>query len=239
MPRRPKSSWPVKALQSSARASLLRAYHQVKVDPQDYLDHIRRVHRLPIRSWDEMFFLGEEIVTPISDGIIRASSKTAALEGAGLGLGGFLTAIPDLGILSAITMRMLQKLSLVHGFEYSTEEESTEIWLAAASAAGLDLGKDFVEKQAVERLIPRLVDGIAAKVGADVAEKWSARLVPVLSAGAGGALNYYFVRAWGRRAQKHFLERHRQAAAQLIVLPPSSSPQPALPTPIRRLPETN
>lgn len=238
MPRRPKSSWPVKALQSSARANLLRAYHQVKVDPQDYLDHIRRVHRLPIRSWDEMFYLGEEIVTPISDGIIRASSKTAALEGAGLGLGGFLTVIPDLGILSAITMRMLQKLSLVHGFEYSTEEESTEIWLAAASAAGLDLGKDFLEKQAVERIIPRLIDGIAAKVGADVAEKWGARIVPVLSAGAGGALNYYFVRAWGRRAQKHYLERHRQAATQIIALPPSSS-QASLPAPIRRLPETN
>ena len=237
MSRRPKSSWPVKALQSSARASLLRAYHQVRVDPQDYLDHIRRVHRLPIRSWDEMFYLGEEIVTPISDGIIRASSKTAALEGAGLGLGGFLTVIPDLGILSAITMRMLQKLSLIHGFEYSTEEESTEIWLAAASAAGLDLGKDFFEKQAVERIIPRLVDSIAAKVGADVAEKWSARLVPVLSAGAGGALNYYFVRAWGRRAQKHFLERHRQTATQKFVLPISTAPV-SLPTPTRRLPET-
>ncbi|MGH9725921.1 MAG: EcsC family protein, partial [Candidatus Acidiferrales bacterium] len=227
MPRRPKSSWPVKALQSSARAGLLRAYHEVQVDPQDYLDHIRRAHRLPIRSWDEMFYLGEEIVTPISDGIIRASSKAAALEGAGLGLGGFLTMIPDLGILSAITMRMLQKLSLVHGFEYSTEEESTEIWLAAASAAGLDIGKDFVEKQAVERIIPRLVDGIAAKVGADVAEKWFARLVPVLSAGAGGALNYYFVRAWGRRAQKHFLERHREASSRKFVLP-ESSPQPSL-----------
>lgn len=237
MPKRPQSSWPVAALQSSARASLLRAYRQVKVDPRAYLDHVRRVHRLPIQSWDEMFYLGEEIVTPISDGIIRASSKAAALEGAGLGLGGFLTVVPDLGILSAITMRMLQKLSLVHGFEYSSEEESTEIWMAAASAAGLDLGKDFLEKQAVERVIPRLVDAIAAKVGADVAEKWSARLVPVLSAGAGGALNYYFVRAWGRRAQKHYLERHREVSSRKFSLPPPSV-QPSLPIPIRRLPET-
>ena len=29
------------------------------------------------------------------------------------------------------------------------------------------------------------------------------------SAGAAGALNYYFVRSWGRRAQKYFVERHR------------------------------
>ena len=46
------------------------------------------------------------------------------MEGAGLGLGGFLTVVPDMGILSAITLRMLQKLSLLYGFAYATEEEN-------------------------------------------------------------------------------------------------------------------
>ena len=59
-------------------------------------------------------------------------------------------------------------------------------WLAAATAAGLDLGRDFIEKQAVERIVPRIIDRIAVKVGTEVAEKWSARVIPVLSAGAGG-----------------------------------------------------
>src|SRR6185437_2562469 len=66
----------------------------------------------------------------------------------------------------------------------------------AASAAGLDLGKDFIEKQAIERLVPRIMDRVAVKMSAEIAEKWTARLIPLLSAGAGGALNYYFVRAW-------------------------------------------
>ena len=36
----------------------------------------------------------------------------------------------------------------------------------------------------------------------------AARLVPLVSSAACGALNYYFIRGWGRRAQRHFRERH-------------------------------
>lgn len=211
-----KLAWPLRILQSSTRAAFLRAYRQVQVDPQAYLTHICRVHRLPVRSWDQMFLLGEEVITPIADDVISGSAKAAAMEGAGLGIGGLLTLVPDAGILAAITIRMLQKLSLVHGFEFATEEESANLWLAAATAAGVDFGRDFLEKQAAERVIPRLVDAVAMKVGAEVAEKWSARLVPVLSGGAGAAINYYFIRSWGRRAQAHFLERHRAHASRFL-----------------------
>ncbi len=160
-----------------------------------------------------MLNMDEATLNPIAQRVIKSAKRTAALEGTGLGLGGLVTILPDMGILSAITIRMLQRLSLIYGFEYSTEEETTELWLAAASAAGLDLGREFVEKQAVERVVPRIIDKIAAKVGTEVAEKWSGRLIPILSAGAGGALNYYFVRAWGRRAHRHFIERHRTVRA--------------------------
>lgn len=232
-------------LRSSTRAAFQRAYDQVRVDSRAYLAHVCRVHRLPVRSWDQMFLLGEEVIAPISIQIISGSAKAAALEGAGLGLGGMLTLVPDAGILAAITIRMLQKLSLIHGFEYNTEDETADFWMAAATAAGVDFGRDFLEKQAAERLVPRLVDAVAVKVGAEVAEKWTARLVPVLSGAAGATINYYFVRSWGRRAQAHFLERHRaNAARRLPVLEASfsSSPRgidphtiPLLPAP-RKLP---
>ena len=148
--------------------------------------------------------IGGESPRGARDPVVHADG--GVLEGAGFGLGGMLTILPDAGILSAITVRMLQKLSLIYGFEYQTEDEVTELWLAAASAAGLDLGRDFVEKQAVERIVPRIIDRIAVRVGSEVAEKWSGRLIPLLSSGFGGTLNYYFVRSWGRRAQKHFLD---------------------------------
>ena len=204
----------VSLVTAAAGAGFRRAYQQVKIDERKYLRHVQRAHRLPIVAWDEMFDLGPEVVDPIAAGAIKSASRMAAMEGAGLGLGGFLTVVPDMGILAAITMRMLQKLSLLYGFEYATEQETVDLWIAAASAAGLDMGRDFLEKQAVERLVPRIIDRIAVRVGTEVAEKWAGRIVPVLSAGAAGALNYYFVRGWGRRAQKHFRARHLAVLAQ-------------------------
>lgn len=195
-------------LRPSFSDGLQRAYRQVRVDPQKYLLHVQRAHRLPIRVWPEVFLLGPEVMTPIAHATVRASMRAAALEGAGFGLGGFATLIPDMGVLSAITIRMLQKLSLLYGFEYSTDEETVDLWMAAASAAGLDLGRDFLEKQAIERVVPKVIDAVAAKVSVEIAEKWAGRIIPVVSAGAGAALNYYFVRGWGRRALRHFEARH-------------------------------
>jgi uncharacterized protein (DUF697 family) len=208
MPRRPKTSLVANVFQSSIRSGFRRAYNGVQVDPETYLKKFRKANRLPIQTWSDMFNIAESEIDRHADRVIRSSMRTAAFEGAGLGLGGMLTILPDAGILSAITVRMLQKLSLIYGFEYKNEDEVTELWLAAASAAGLDLGRDFVEKQAVERIVPRIIDRIAMRVGAEVAEKWTGRLIPLLSSGIGGTLNYYFVRAWGRRAKKHFYERH-------------------------------
>jgi hypothetical protein len=227
MPRRLKPGLAARLLETSLRTGFRKAYSHVRVNPEVYLKHLQRTERLPVNSWKEMLRVDERALHPLAARIVSASSKMAALEGMGLGMGGFLTLLPDMGILSAITVRMLQKLSLIYGFEYHTQQEETDLWLAAASAAGLDLGRDFIEKQAIERIVPKIIDLIAVKVGTEVAEKWSARIVPVLSAGAGGTLNYYFVRAWGRRAQKHFAERHRAArtlvAAPRVALPIASA----------------
>lgn len=173
----------------------------------------------PIHSWEDLRRLSDEELKLHGDNVIKSSAKLAALEGMGLGLGGLLMTLPDFGILAAITVRMLQKLSLTYGFEYSTDDELAGLWLAAASAAGLDFGREYLEKQAMERLIPRIVDQVALRAGAEVAEKWAARVVPILSAGTAAGLNYWFVRSWGRRAQQHFLERRRS-----LRLPPQTGP---------------
>ena len=61
---------------------------------------------------------------------------------------------------------------------------------AAASAAGLDCGREFLEKQAAEKLVPKLIDQVACKMGSEFAEKWVGLLVPMVSAGIAGTLNY-------------------------------------------------
>src|SRR5436190_13407262 len=144
----------------------------------------------------------------VADSIIRSGMKMAAVEGAGFGLGGLLTIVPDLGILSAVTLRTVQKLSLLYGFEFNTEEETAELWIAAASAAGVDISRELLEKEVVSRFVPRVIQRIAAQASAEVVEKWSGRLIPLASSLIGAGLNYYFLRAWGQRARSHFRQRH-------------------------------
>jgi EcsC protein family len=213
-------------LRAASLSAFRRTYRQVRLDPQRYFHQVRRHLGRPVYSWQDLRQLPDQELNRHADRVIKSSSRLAAFEGLGLGIGGLVTALPDFGILAAITIRMLQKLSLTYGFEYSTDDELASLWLAAASAAGLDLGREFLEKQAMERLVPKIVDQVALRAGAEVAEKWAARLVPILSAGTAGALNYWFVRSWGRRAQKHFLERRRS-----LRLSPGHSGPFLLPSP--------
>jgi hypothetical protein len=207
-------------LRASSQSGFRHAYRRVRLDPDRYFKKLKRHLDLPVESWTDLQQVEDDRLNPHAHRVIRTSARIAALEGVGLGLGGFAAALPDFGILAAVTVRMLQKLSLTYGFSYSTDEELFNLWLAAASAAGLELGRDFLEKQAMERLVPRIVDAVALRAGAEVAETLGSRVIPVLSAGAAGALNYFFVRSWGRRAQRHFLQRR----STLRVLPEPSRP---------------
>jgi hypothetical protein len=145
-----------------------------------------------------------------------------------LGLGGLITLIPDLSILAGITLRAIQKLSLLYGFEYNTENEIAELWIAAASAAGVDIGRELLEKEVLHRFVPRVIQRIAVTASSEVVEKWAGRVIPVASSVLGAGLNYYFVRAWGERAQSHFRQKHlalrTRAAQPALILSPGDWP---------------
>jgi len=61
----------------------------------------------------------------------------------------------------------------------------------------------------------RVPTKIEMNAGTEVAEKWSGRLVPVLSSAIGGTPNYYFVREWGPRVKRYFWEKHLSVRARL------------------------
>jgi membrane protein YqaA with SNARE-associated domain len=68
----------------------------------------------------------------------------------------------------------------------------------------------------VQKLIPRIIQRIAAKASAEFVEKWAARVIPVVSSALGGTLNYYFVRGWGERAHAHFRQKHFERRRQVL-----------------------
>src|SRR6266705_6487402 len=201
-------TWLRRRVENALSKALMRAYKTVRVDPDRFLLELRSAYGLPVTNFHGMYTIEPPVLDPVAEQVIHSAMKVAAAEGAGFGLGGFITIVPDFSILAAITLRTIQKLSLVYGFEFNTDEEMAELWIAAASAAGVDLGRDLLEKNVVNRLVPRIIQRIAAKASAEFVEKWSGRLIPVASSLIGGVLNYYFVRGWGERAHAHFRQKH-------------------------------
>jgi hypothetical protein len=222
----PPRSWLARRIENALREGFARAYETLRVDPDRYLFHLRTAHELPIATFRGMVTLPIERVDAVAEQTIRAGMKLAAAEGAGLGLGGLITIVPDLSILAVITFRTLQKLSLIYGFEFNTDEEVAELWMAAASAAGVDISREVLEKEVVNRFVPRVIRAIAVQASGEIVEKWTGRLIPIVSSAIGAGLNYYFVRAWGERAKHHFREKHLQLREQWMLEAPQT---PVLP----------
>ncbi|MBI1739812.1 MAG: EcsC family protein [Acidobacteriales bacterium] len=230
MPEGEKKSWLRRRAEGAIRGGLTRAYETVRVDPGRFLMQMRVAYGLPIASFREVYTLEVEKLDEVAESVIRSGMKLAAVEGAGFGLGGIITIVPDLGILSAITMRTIQKLSLVYGFELNTDDEIAELWIAAASAAGVDISRELLEKEVVNRFVPKVIQRIAARASAEVVEKWAGRLIPIASSAIGCALNYYFVRAWGERALAHFRKKHLEARRRFAEKQGKLSAPPSAPS---------
>lgn len=210
-----KKSWLMRKLEDGLRRGFQHAYETVKVDPDKFLLQLRIAHGLPISSYQGVYSIDIGHLDDLANSVIHSGMRLAAAEGAGLGIGGIMTIVPDLSILAGITLRTLQKLSLLYGFEFNTEDETADLWIAAASAAGVDISRELLEKEVVYRFVPRVIRRIAVQASKEFVEKWSGRVIPIASSVIGAGLNYYFVRAWGERAKNHFRQRHLELRSRI------------------------
>jgi len=201
----PESASPLRRL---LRVGLFRGMRSVEIDPEQFRDYLARKHRLQVSDFRNMYQVPIERLDAIARIMIRDAQRLALAEGAGFGLGGMITLVPDAGLLTIITLRLIQRLCLLYGFEATGPDEKRELWLAAATATGIDFGKDLAEKQMIEKLAPRIAERLALKFGQEAAEKWVGRLIPLASSVVGGVLNFTFVRTWGRRVQRNLRARH-------------------------------
>ncbi len=219
-----KLPWLKSRVEEALRRGFTHAYETVKVDPSRFLLQMQAGYGLPVTTYRGVYSVDLVLLDDVASDVTHGSMKIASVEGAGLGLGGLITLVPDLSILAGITLRLVQKLSLVYGFEYNTDSEMAELWIAAASAAGVDISRELLEKEVVNRFVPRVIQRIAVKASTEVVEKWAGRVIPIASSVIGAGLNYYFVRAWGERAQAHFRQKHlaireREALGPEIIIP--------------------
>src|SRR6266567_1283025 len=210
-------SWLRRRIKDGLHRGFQHAYETVKVDPSRFLLQLRAAYGLPILTFKGVYSVEIGTLDDLAVRVIRSGMKVAAAEGAGLGLGGIATIIPDLGILSGITLRTIQKLSLLYGFEFNTDDEIAELWIAAATAAGVDISRELLEKEVVNRFVPGIIQRIATQASGEVVEKWAGRLIPLTSSLIGAGLNYYFVRAWGERANSHFRQKHLEVRTRMAT----------------------
>ena len=205
------------------RFGMLRGLRSVEIDPEAFRRSLAEKHGLWVPHFGRMKDVPLEKLDGIAERLIHDAQRLAMAQGAGFGLGGMITVLPDAGFLTVITLRLIQKLCLLYGFEENGTERRTQMWMAAATAAGVDFSKDMAEKQMIEKLAPRIASRLAVRIGEESAEKWVGRLVPLASSAIGGVLNYSFVRTWGRRVQRHLREKHlAERAATTITNPPLS-----------------
>jgi uncharacterized protein (DUF697 family) len=190
------------------RFGVRRGLRSVEVNPEDFRRQLADKHGLWVPNFERMHDVPLERLDQIARQLIRDAERLALAEGAGFGLGGMVTLVPDVSLLTAITLRLIQRLCLLYGFERRGHDERLELWMAAAAATGVDYGKDLAKKQMLEKLAPRIIRQLATKIGEEAAEKWVGRLIPLASSAIGGALNFSFVRGWGRRVQRNLRARY-------------------------------
>lgn len=218
-----------RSLNRALQFGVKRSLRSIEVQPEDFRRQLADKYGLWVPSFGRMQDVPIERLDEIAERLIRDAQRLAMLEGAGFGLGGMITLMPDVSLLTAITLRLIQRLCLLYGFEARGQEERIELWLAAATAAGIDYGKDLTEKQLFEKAGPAIARRLAAKVGTESAEKWVGRLIPLASSAIGGALNFAFVRSWGRRAQRNLRARHlAKRTIGVVPIRPFAPPEPSV-----------
>ena len=92
--RSPQRSLLRRGLEGAIRRAFTKAYDTVKVDPEQYLRHLRVAYGLPAMTYDGVYSVNVAHLDVIAEETIRSSMKMAAAEGAGLGFGGMLTIVP-------------------------------------------------------------------------------------------------------------------------------------------------
>lgn len=219
-----KSSLAGRTVRRFFRFGVRRGMRSIEIDPEEFRRHLADKHGLWVPNFARMKDVPLERVDAIAAALIRDAERLALAEGAGFGLGGMITFLPDASLLTVITLRLVQRLALLYGFESRGRDQRIEMWKAAAAAAGVDYGKDLAEKQILERLAPRIAERFAQRIGAQAAEKWVGRLIPLAGSAIGGALNFSFVRGWGRRVQRHLRAKHLETR---VSAPPPARTAPA------------
>jgi uncharacterized protein (DUF697 family) len=151
--------------------------------------------------------------------LIRRTAIRCAAAGAVTGLPSGLVAIgtlgADLAYLVFQQFRLILGIATIYGQEPTHRERFSEALACLAYAGGVGIGKQGIATV----LESATVEGgaVAERIGQRFARDRLAKVVPLVGALSGGALNYLSVRAVGRAAIKYYESRVDPGIAEEIL----------------------
>ena len=195
-------------------------YRLASVEPAEVLADLSAPGRV-VSSVDDVCRLPVEVIDPVASRYIREASRSAAISGVSLGLGGWVGVPPGLLHLTVLLLRLAQRLSVSYGVDFTTSRGEIELWKSLAQGVGARLDWEGTEAELYRRL-PVVVTGTgtftnpllvkaAQEVLLRVAITSGARItrfVPVVGAGSGAVLNFLEVHRVGRRLKDTWRARH-------------------------------
>jgi hypothetical protein len=141
--------------------------------------------------------------------LVRRTAIRCAAAGAMSGLPSGLIAIGTLGAdlvyLMVQQFRLIIGIATIYGHEASHRERFGEALSCLAYASGVGIGKQGIATV----LESATMEGgaVAEKIGARFMRERLAKIIPVVGALSGGALNYMSVRAAGKAAIRYYESR--------------------------------
>src|SRR5260370_42014172 len=126
-----------RGVNSVLRFGLRRGLRSLEVRPEDFGGQLADKPGLWVPNFSRMHDVPLERLDAIAKTLIRDAERLALAEGAGFGLGGMITLLPDAGLLTAITLRLIQRLCFLYGFETRGRDERVELWLTASTTTGI------------------------------------------------------------------------------------------------------
>jgi uncharacterized protein (DUF697 family) len=146
----------------------------------------------------------------------KKNVRLARLEGAALGIGGFVTAAPDLVALAWIQSRMVFYIAAAYGYDPTHPMRPAELLALtgfyetpAEARKGLDGVGKYLAFAAVQRSLTRgsersLFNRLLRYAGKRAAKRYGGRLIPFIGAPIGAVENAGATKALGHQALAYY-----------------------------------
>src|SRR5882762_6236490 len=113
------------------RFGLRGGMRSIEINREDFRRYLARKHNIHVIDFRQLRYFPVDQLDAVAAVLIRDAQRLALLEGAGFGFGGMITLVPDAGLLTIITLRLIQRLCLLYGFDFRNEDQKRELWIAA------------------------------------------------------------------------------------------------------------